>query len=280
MAECYTTVLSIAGSDSIGGAGIQADIKTCSAHGVYAMTAITAVTAQNTYKVAAIEELSPEFVRQQLETIFADVRPDAIKIGMLPDVEVAHEVALFLKKNATDIPIVVDPVMVATAGDALAKMGVADVIINEFVPIAALLTPNLPEAAVIALKTGLTDFEDLSAEDLAFNLQERLGCNILLKGGHSEDNDGELEDILMMTDDVCYSFTHEKIDTLNTHGTGCSLSSAIACGLAKGLSLPDACEQAIDWLQNAIAAGAVYEFGRGHGPVNFTVSQCGMRKGE
>lgn len=270
MAKRYTTVLSIAGSDSIGGAGIQADIKTCSAFDVYAMTAITAVTAQNTYKVADIHPVPSAFVREQLKSIFTDVVPDAIKIGMLPDAETAHEVARFLKVHAKDIPVVVDPVMVATAGDALAKTGVADIIINELVPISTLLTPNIPEAKVLIQKTGLTDIEDLSHEDLALNLQECLGCNVLLKGGHCIDNaDGELEDILMSNDDMTDSFIHEKIDTTNTHGTGCSLSSAIACGLAKGLTLTDACQHAIYWLQDAITAGADYEFGHGHGPVCF-----------
>lgn len=268
MAKSYTTVLSIAGSDSIGGAGIQADIKTCTAYDVYAMTAITAVTAQNTYKVAGIQEMTPQFVRLQLETIFADVTPDTIKIGMLPDAEVALEVANFLTKKAADIPIVIDPVMVATAGDSLTKMGVAEVIISRLAPIATLITPNLPEAAVLALKTAIPDFSSLSAEDLAMNLSQRLGCNVLLKGGHAEECT-QLEDILMMSDDVAYTFTHDRTDTVNTHGTGCSLSSAIACGLAKGLSLPEACGHAIDWLQHAIASGAEYEFGRGHGPVYF-----------
>lgn len=266
MAKRYSTVLSIAGSDSIGGAGIQADIKTCSALGVYAMTALTALTAQNTFDVSSILPTSPDFILAQLQTILADVTPDAIKIGMLPDTDSALTVAEFLKTHASDIPIVLDPVMVATAGASLAKDGVADVIISHLAPLATLITPNIPEARFFADCLAIPFSQDYSVEGLASDIAVRLNSNLLLKGGHLEDSN-LLTDILASPNGSIHRFSHPKIDTPNTHGTGCSLSSAIACGLAKGIPLPEACDTAISWLHQAIFAGAPFHFGHGHGPV-------------
>lgn len=273
MANHYTTLLSIAGSDSIGGAGIQADIKTCSAFGIYAMTAITAITAQNTFSVAAILPVTPDFVCSQLDAVFSDVKPDVIKIGMLPDGNTAAAIADYLRINARRIPLVVDPVMVATAGSSLATPEVAGVIIAQLAPLATLITPNIPEARVMArlLHIRLTDQSD--GEQLASQLSAKLNTAILLKGGHTATPDsGRLTDILATPDGRSHTFHHSKIISRNTHGTGCSLSSAIACGLAKGHTLPQACALAIEWLHRAITGGADYEFGHGHGPVcHFTL---------
>lgn len=252
----YHTVLSIAGSDSIGGAGIQADIKTCTALGCYAMTAITAITAQNTLGVNGFEPVSHEMMRMQLEAVCEDITPDAVKIGMVPTPEIAGIIADAIEKyNLKNV--VVDPVMVSTSGCDLSSSPAVATLAKRVFPLATVITPNLTEAEVLLS----------SAQPSAKALSEAFGgISALLKGGH-EDSADEITDTLCMHGQT-YDYRHQRIFTPNTHGTGCTLSSAIACGLAKGLSLPDACGEAITWLHKAIAAGADYMIGHGRGSVN------------
>jgi hydroxymethylpyrimidine/phosphomethylpyrimidine kinase len=259
--KTYKTVLSIAGSDSIGGAGVQADIKTCTAHGVYAMTVITAVTAQNTLGVNCYEPVSEKLFRAQLDAVIADVRPDAIKIGMVPNTQMVKFIADFIKchdlKN-----VVLDPVSVSTSGHALSVDSTPHAMAKYLFPLATIVTPNIPEAEFFAS-------EPLSLEHIqrfGKQLMEQYTINsLLLKGGHLLSND--CEDRLFY-DDKVYEFKHERVDTVNTHGTGCSLSSAIASNLALGLDIVSAVAQATNWIAAAIAAGADYQFGHGHGPIN------------
>lgn len=263
----YTTVLSIAGSDSCGGAGIQADIKTCQALGVYAMTAITAVTAQNTCGVQGVEVIPPEMLRKQIEAVVTDIRPDAVKIGMVPTVANADVICECIERY--DLAnVVLDPVMVATSGDRLSGSAVMSKFKRCLNYKAALLTPNLPEAKALS---GI-DFS--TAEDsgvLISRLAKALDCPaVLLKGGHTEGD--TLTDVLF-ADGKISTFTHPRIHTPNTHGTGCSLSSAIAAFLAKGYCVTEACGLAIEWLSRAIEQGSRYAIGSGHGPVcHFTPS--------
>ncbi|MCD8387374.1 MAG: hydroxymethylpyrimidine/phosphomethylpyrimidine kinase [Bacteroidales bacterium] len=287
----YTTVLSIAGSDSIGGAGIQADIKTCCALDVYAMTAITAVTAQNTCGVVSYQSVGAKLLAEQLEAVCSDVMPDAVKIGMVPDADCANAIADAIEKFQLK-RIVLDPVMVATSGDALSDSSAIAVLAKRVFPLATLITPNLPEATALFSHRGQVpvgeqgSHADLSpvGEEAPFRetvdrffspfipkgitpsaIASLYGwIGVLVKGGHG---DGRvLVDRLWWKGTEC-EFRHPLVDTVNTHGTGCSLSTAIACFLAKGEDVPQAVERAIDWLQHAIAAGADYELGHGHGSV-------------
>lgn len=257
----YTTVLSIAGSDSSGGAGIQADIKTCHALGVYAMTAITAVTAQNTCGVQAVEVIPPEMLKKQIEAVVTDIRPDAVKIGMVPTVESAGVICECIEHYGLT-NVVLDPVMVATSGDRLSGSEVMSEFKRCLNYKAALLTPNLPEAEALS---GIDFSVAKNPVELILPLAKALDCSaVLLKGGHTEcDN---LTDVLL-ADGKISTFTHPRIDTPNTHGTGCSLSSAIAAYLAKGFSVTEACGMAIEWLSRAIEQGSHYSIGHGHGPV-------------
>ena len=257
----YHTVLSIAGSDSSGGAGIQADIKTCQALGVYAMTAITAVTAQNTCGVTGVEVISPEMLRAQIDATVSDIRPDAVKIGMVPTVESARVIVECIERHELK-NVVLDPVMVATSGDALSAGDVMEVFREKLFGRVAVLTPNLPEACALS---GM----DISAEtDLVVMMEpiaEALRCDsVLLKGGHTESD--VLTDVLL-TGGKISTFSHPRISTPNTHGTGCTLSSAIASFLAKGYDVTEACGRAIAWLSEAIERGSHYNIGHGHGPV-------------
>lgn len=252
----YHTVLSIAGSDSIGGAGIQADIKTCTALGCYAMTAITAVTAQNTLGVLAFEPVSERLMRLQLKAVCSDVRPDAVKIGMVPTPEIANIIADAIEEYRLR-NIVVDPVMVSTSGCGLSSSPAIAALAERVFPHAALITPNLAEGAAL-LGGRAPDAKELS--------RAVGGVAVLLKGGHLEDSD-ILTDILHFQSRD-YEYSHPRLLTPNTHGTGCTLSSAIACALAQGMPLPQACGLAIQWLHKAIASGAGYAIGHGHGSVN------------
>jgi hydroxymethylpyrimidine/phosphomethylpyrimidine kinase len=251
-------LLAIAGSDSSGGAGIQADIKTADALGVYAMTAITAVTAQDTTGVGAVQLVAPHIVAEQIVRCLSDIGADAIKIGMLGSAEIARAVTTALPKN---IPCVFDPVMIATSGAALADDGTVEVLKSEFFPRAALVTPNLPEAERLcgfALSTPGA-IARAAAALLALGPQA-----VLIKGGHG---DGDtLVDTLFVRDAPPRSFSASRIDTRNTHGTGCTLSTAIACGLAQGMPLVDAIARAHAFVQQAIRTAP--DFGRGHGPLN------------
>lgn len=251
-------LLIIAGSDSGGGAGIQADLKSASARGVYAMTAVTAITAQNTQGVQAVQMMSPEMVAAQIRSVLSDIPPDAIKIGMLGTAEVVEAVADALAEYRG--PIVLDPVMVAKSGDALLDDTAVDALTRRLLPRAVLLTPNLPEAA------RLLDGEMAGDPQAQGQALRALGPQaVLMKGGHA---DGELcEDFLVEADDMT-RFAAPRVDTRNTHGTGCSISSAIASELAKGRDMKTAVQAAHDWLHQAILAADQLDVGQGHGPVH------------
>ena len=252
------TALTIAGSDSSGGAGIQADIKTMTMNGVYAMSAITALTAQNTTGVRAIQESTPEFLAQQIDAVFEDIRPDAVKIGMVASSELIRVIANRLRYyHATNI--VVDPVMVATSGSALMKTDAVQTLTNELLPLAAVVTPNIPEAQVLS---GLTIESRADMETAAKMIGDSHGCAVLLKGGHSISDANDL----LYADGEMEWFEGKRIDNPNTHGTGCTLSSAIASNLAKGLPLPESVRRAKDYISGALSA--MLDLGHGSGPID------------
>ena len=252
------TALTIAGSDSSGGAGIQADIKTMTMNGVYAMSAITALTAQNTTGVRAIQESTPEFLKQQIDAVFEDIYPDAVKIGMVASSELIRVIADALRyHNARNV--VVDPVMVATSGSALMKNDAVQTLIEALLPIATVVTPNIPEAQV------LSGIEIQSREDMraaAKKIGDSYGCDVLLKGGHSV---MDANDLLYANGEFTW-FAGKRIDNPNTHGTGCTLSSAIASNLAKGYSLAESVKRAKDYISGALAA--MLDLGQGSGPMD------------
>lgn len=261
--KSYRRVLTIAGSDSGGGAGIQADLKTFSANGCYGMSVITALTAQNTIGVTGIHAAPVDFVRQQLVAVLSDIGTDAIKIGMLFSPELISTVTNELKRfSATNI--VLDPVMVATSGDKLLQDDAISALKQHLVPIADIITPNLPEAEVL-LSRSIESFADL--ESAARELCS-LGCrNVLIKGGHFTGE--ESADVLYLSgSQEIITLPAVRVETNNTHGTGCTLSSAIASGLAKGLDMVSAVQEAKEYITGAIAAGAPYVIGEGHGPVH------------
>lgn len=258
----YYTVLSIAGSDSGGCAGIQADIKSISACGGYAATAITATTAQNTCGVTDIHPIPVEHLAAQLDAVFSDIRIDAVKIGMLHSCEVMTVVReKLLQYEAKNI--VLDPVMVATSGDRLIEEASVDCL-KRLLPLATVITPNLPEAEI--LLGGVVDSNDYvnAVQELA----RRYHTAVLLKGGHDESGSTLTDIFISAPEGEIFSFSHPKIETKNTHGTGCSLTAALATFLARGEELPTAVQHAIDYLQGAIAAGASKTLGKGHGPVD------------
>ena len=252
------TALSIAGSDSSGGAGIQADLKTMTMNGVFAMSAITALTAQNTTGVTAISEVAPEFLAQQLDAVFTDIRPDAVKIGMVSSpalIETIGERLRFYKAQH----IVVDPVMVATSGARLIRPEAVETLTRTLLPLAQVVTPNIPEAELLA-ECAISGPEAMEAA--ARTISERYHCAVLLKGGHSVNDANDL----LYADGTARWFTGKRIHNPNTHGTGCTLSSAIAANLAKGFALPDAVQRAKDYLSGALAA--MLDLGKGSGPMN------------
>lgn len=254
-------VLTIAGSDSGGGAGIQADLKTFHAHGVYGMSAVTAVTAQNTQEVRAVAEIPADVVAEQIDAVFDDLGVDAVKIGMLASAELAAVVADRLAGR--DVPIVLDPVMIAQSGASLLADDAVETLRRELVPLATLVTPNLPELERLTDLPVGTEDERVAA---ARRLLEQSGPNapaVLAKGGHGEGD--EVLDVLVLPDEVV-RFVHPRIHTTSTHGTGCTLSSAVAARLARGEDLPRAVEGAIEYLAGALASA--FPLGRGHGPVN------------
>lgn len=251
------TALTIAGSDCSGGAGIQADVKTMTMQGVYAMSAITALTAQNTMGVRAIQEVTPTFLAQQLDAIFEDIPPDAVKIGMVASSELIRVIAERLRHyNAKRI--VVDPVMVATSGANLIRSEAVRVLMSELFPLATLVTPNIPEAQILA-QCEIGDFKAM--EMAARRIGDTFGCAVLLKGGH---NLSDANDVLYAGGRLQW-FTGERIQTSNTHGTGCTLSSAIAAQLAKGADLADAIQHAKTYLSRILAAHL--DLGQGSGPL-------------
>lgn len=259
--------LTIAGSDSCGGAGIQADIKTMTMNGVYAMSAVTALTAQNTTGVTGIMEASPDFLGKQLDAVFEDIFPDAVKIGMVSSSDLIEVIADKLEQYEAK-NIVVDPVMVATSGARLIEEEAIETLKTRLLPLATVITPNIPEAEIL---TGMTIQDEASMEQAARVLFDTYGCAALVKGGHRIND----------ANDVLYSaetkspvwFQGIRIDNPNTHGTGCTLSSAIASNLAKGCGLVEAVKRAKDYLSGALAA--MLDLGKGSGPLkhNFALRE-------
>lgn len=256
-------VLTIAGSDSGGGAGIQADIKAISATGSYACSVITALTAQNTQGVSGIYPISSEFVEQQLDAVFSDLNVIAVKIGMLSDSDVIHSVAKKIKQYKPQY-LVVDPVMVATSGDLLLQASAIESLKSELLPLADVITPNLPEAAAL-IGTKVPQNED-EMVDMINELRQLGAKSVLLKGGHLED-DSNSTDLLICTDTV-ERLSTARIETRNTHGTGCTLSSAIASYLAQGHELQAAVTLGKHYITQAIIHADELNIGQGHGPVN------------
>ena len=256
------TALTIAGSDSSGGAGIQADIKTMTMHGVYAMSAITAMTAQNTTGVRAIQESTPEFLAQQLDAVFEDIPPDAVKIGMVSSQSlirvIADRLRHFEAKN-----VVVDPVMVATSGSSLLRSDAVQTMMDELLPLASLVTPNIPEAQVLS-GIPIRGKDDMIAA--ARRIAQSCNCAVLLKGGHSI---SDANDLLYAKGELHW-FKGRRIDNPNTHGTGCTLSSAIAANLALGYDLAESVHRAKQYLTCALAA--MLDLGKGSGPIDHMYS--------
>ena len=252
------TALSIAGSDSCGGAGIQADLKTMTLNGVYAMSAVTALTAQNTTGVTDVLEVPPAFLQKQLDAVFTDIFPDAVKIGMVSSSPLIRVIAEGLRHYGAR-NIVVDPVMVATSGSRLMRTDAVETLAEELLPMAALVTPNIPEGEVLA-GMPIHSQEDMAAA--AKKIGDAHGCAVLLKGGHSLN---DANDLLYSGGEARW-FRGRRIDNPNTHGTGCTLSSAIAANLAKGFSLDDSVERAKAYLSGALAD--MLDLGHGRGPMN------------
>lgn len=252
------TVLTIAGSDSSGGAGIQADIKTMTANGVYAMSAITALTAQNTTGVTGVIEVTPEFLGKQLDCIFTDIYPDAVKIGMVSSAKLIETISERLKfykaKN-----IVLDPVMISTSGSKLLQDDAIETLKNNLFPQAVLLTPNIPEASVLSGISIANEEDMVKAAEIISN---QYGCAVLCKGGHRVN---DANDLLYYNNKYKW-FIGERINNNNTHGTGCTLSSAIACGLAKGMDLDTSIRLAKEYVSGALKA--MLDLGKGSGPLN------------
>jgi len=255
--------LTIAGSDSSGGAGIQADLKTFAAHQVYGASVIVALTAQNTTGVSAIHAVPGDFVTQQMDATFADLDIAAVKIGMLATVEVIKTVAAGLKRHKAR-NIVLDPVMVAASGSRLLEENAVEAIKTELFPLATLITPNLPEAAAL-LGTSMAETED-AIDEQAVRLAALGAANVLIKGGHGSGDTST--DLLLLAGGTRQRFNAPRYQTRNTHGTGCTLSSAIAANLAKGLALPEAVGHAKTYITAAIAAADQVPVGHGHGPVH------------
>ena len=257
------TALSIAGSDSSGGAGVQADLKTMTMNGVFAMSAITALTAQNTTGVTGILEADPEFLKKQIDAVFEDIRPDAVKIGMVSSSGLIKMIAERLQHYKAE-NIVVDPVMVATSGSRLLEEDAVDTLKKELLPIATVITPNIPEAEAL---TGLQITNADSMEEAAHKLYESFHISVLLKGGHRIND----------ANDLLYTNGHgiwlhgERINNPNTHGTGCTLSSAIASNLARGFSLEDSVRRSKQYLTDALKAQL--DLGHGSGPLDHTLGK-------
>ncbi len=252
-------VLTIAGSDCSGGAGIQADLKTMSAHNVYGMSVITALTAQNTTGVYGITEASPEFVALQIECVFNDIRPDAVKIGMVSNIEIIKKIAeKLVEYNAANI--VADPVMVSTSGSRLLSDDAVNTLKQTLLPLADLITPNIPEAEVLS-GIKITDRDEMAAA--AAKISEETKKAVLIKGGHLSTCS---DDLLFFPDGSMKWYESKRIDNDNTHGTGCTLSSAIACALAEGASMEESVRRAKEYVSGALSDGM--NLGNGSGPLN------------
>ena len=252
------TALTIAGSDSSGGAGIQADIKTMAANGVFAMSAITALTAQNTTGVTGIFETTPEFLAAQLDAVFTDIYPDAVKIGMVSSAPLIRTIAERLRFYEAK-HIVVDPVMVATSGSRLLRDDAMQALTEQLLPLAEVVTPNIPEAEILS---GLPITDAAGMEAAARKISEQYGCSVLCKGGHKVN---DADDLLWRNGSGKW-FRGERIQNPNTHGTGCTLSSAIASNLAKGYDLDTSVERAKEYISGCLSA--MLDLGHGSGPMN------------
>ncbi len=252
------TALTIAGSDCSGGAGIQADLKTMLANGVYGMSVITALTAQNTTGVMAISEVTPEFLGQQIDAVFTDIFPDAVKTGMIPNAElievIAERLVFYEAKN-----IVVDPVMLSTSGARLISENAVTVLKEKLLPIATVITPNIPEAEMMS---GMIIADKSDMEKAAKLLNESYGCAVLLKGGHSVN---DANDLLCENEEITW-FESARINNSNTHGTGCTLSSAITSNLTKGYDLKQSVKLAKEYISRALSA--MLDLGNGNGPLD------------
>lgn len=251
-------ILSIAGSDCSGGAGIQADMKTMTTMGCYAMSVITALTAQNTMGVYGVSDVSPEFVGKQMDCVFEDIRPDAVKIGMVSNREIIEVIADRLSFHKAE-NIVLDPVMVATSGGRLLADGTVDALLEKLFPLAQMITPNLPEAKV------LCNMDIKNAAEMEIAARKIAGMTkgaVVIKGGHLTDS---ADDLLIYEDELIW-YRASRIDTKNTHGTGCTLSSAIACALANGESVSEAFRTAKEYVFSALSTGL--NIGKGSGPLN------------
>lgn len=258
----YPSVLTIAGSDSGGGAGIQGDVKTISSLGCFATTAITAITVQNTMGLTGIHRIPPVIVKEQIEAILTDITPDAIKIGMVHSLQLIETITQALQPHI-HIPIVFDPVMVASSGDNLIENNTVSGMINHLFPIAALVTPNLDEATILA---GMPVHNLATMRTAGIKIRE-LGCKaVLLKGGHMKGD--KLTSLYFSADGDIEEFHYDRIDTSNTHGTGCTLSSAIAAYIALGITLRDAVAYAQKYVNEAIINGRDTKTGKGNGPLN------------
>ena len=266
----YIRILSIAGSDSGGGAGIQADLKTIAALGCYGMTAITAITAQNTLGVTGIQPITPDMLAAQIKAVVTDIGVDAIKIGMLPSLEAVRVVAEAIQAYKLS-RVVLDPVMVSTSGDALIAPSAIDVLVKELFPLVTVITPNLDEASLLLhRKVQVRADLDLAAHDLC-----HLGARAtLVKGGHLAGD--EVTDVLLCGGEL-HRFSSTRIASINTHGTGCTLSSAIACYLGMGYPLGEAVTLARSYTLQAIAAGSQAKTGTGHGPLNHGFAPISMQ---
>ncbi len=252
------TALSIAGSDSSGGAGIQADLKTMTVNGVFAMSAVTALTAQNTTGVTDIMEVTPKFLEEQLDAVFTDIYPDAVKIGMVSSSELIEVIAAKLKQYGAK-HVVVDPVMVATSGSRLIREDALKAMTEKLLPLAEVCTPNIPEAEILAGCTIRTK-EDM--ETAAEKIRSLYHCNVLLKGGHDLNDANDL----LVNEQGARWYNGKRINNSNTHGTGCTLSSAIASNLAKGCDLESSIERAKEYISGALEA--MLDLGKGSGPMN------------
>jgi len=261
--KTYCKVLTIAGSDSGGGAGIQADLKTFSALGCYGMSVVTALTAQNTQGVNGIHAVPPPFVEEQMEAVFTDIGTDAVKIGMLYSAELIETVAGQLIRHDVK-KIVLDPVMVAQSGDKLLQDEAVEALKEHLMPLADVVTPNLPETGVL-VEREINGLEEMKTA--ARTLAAHGSRSILVKGGHLEGR-GSMDLLYLVEEDRFVTYDSARVKTRNNHGTGCTLSSAIASYLAKGSVIEDAVRKAKTYISNAIASGAMYRLGNGHGPVH------------
>ena len=264
------TALSIAGSDSSGGAGIQADLKTMTMNGVFAMSAVTALTAQNTVGVRSVMEATPDFLADQINAVFEDIRPDAVKIGMVSSAPLIRVIAERLRFYHAE-NIIVDPVMIATSGSSLLENNAVLTLKQELLPIAALVTPNIPEAEAL---TGMTIRSESDMIAAAKAISEEWGCAVLCKGGHSIN---DANDLLWANGEYRW-FKGKRINNPNTHGTGCTLSSAIAANLAKGFDLNTSVQRSKDYISGALSA--MLDLGQGSGPMNHAFDLQGIYKEE